>query len=162
MGNTRFIRNTLYKFKRDYGTDLRYIMIEHSEFQTDSGERKLTKQVFYFTAILLPTTLLRKFVQDIGYLAADKNFTYGALNDYASTSFVIMEEDFPDGLKPDLNGYVIHDEQRFEKVQIVALEHGVGHLLLAKTVKGSLPYDVQTEVCQNQLQLSHMVKYELN
>lgn len=162
MNNVRFIRNILYQFKKDYGTDIRYIMIDHSEFQADTGERKFIKKVYQLPAVLLPTNMLRKFVQDIGYLAANKNFTYGALNDYLTTSFIVLGEDLPSGIKPDLDGYVIINEERYEKVSIITLDHGVAHLFIAKNAQGGLAYDIQNEVARNSLQISQTVKYELN
>lgn len=162
MSNTRFIRNALYQFKKNYGTEIRYVSIVQSDVNPETGQRRIDKRAYTFEVILLPTTLMRKFVQDIGYLAANKNFTYGGLNDYITTSFLIMGEDFPVGLEPNLDGYIVHDHKRFEKVQLTKLEHGVGYLLVAKGVEGSLPYDVASLVAQNQLQFSQTVRYELN
>jgi hypothetical protein len=113
--NTRFITDILYDFKKDYGDDLRYIMLDHVEADIETGRRNNNRTYFDLEVIIMPQMLVRKFIQDIGYLAADKNFTYGGLNDYNSMPVIIRGQDLPENFKADLNGYCTYKHERLCK-----------------------------------------------
>jgi hypothetical protein len=85
MSNAIMIRRLLYAFKRQWGTEFDYVQILESTADDRTGSRTIKREVVRLPAIKLPLSQLRKFIQDIGYLAADKNFTYGGLNDYTIT-----------------------------------------------------------------------------
>jgi hypothetical protein len=160
--NTNFVRQLLYEFKKDYGEQIRYISIAHSEMQVETGERNFIKTAYIITAIPLPKQLSRKFIQDIGYLAANKNFTYGGFNDYIQLKLIIDAEDFPKGLEPELTGYIVYNNKRYEKVEFEILEHKLAYIVTAKGVEGSKPYDIMTLKAFNTLQFQSGPSYELN
>jgi hypothetical protein len=118
--------------------------------------------MYELPAVLLPQDLVRKFMQDIGYLAANKNFTYGALNDYYTSKFLILDDDLPKGLPINLNGYVVWNHKRLERVSFEIMENGVAYLLTAKASEGGVPYDKIPATTQNKLVIGQAVTYELN
>lgn len=160
--NTRFIKNVIYKLKKDYGVSLKYITISQSEVNFDTGQRNIIKSVCEFIAVALPKTLTRKFIQDIGYLAANKNFTYGALNDYNDIKFIIDRDDLPSELNLEIDGYVIYNGKRYEKIQFEIIEHEVAFMLSCKNREGSKAYDITKLNPQSSFQLQQGVSFELN
>lgn len=160
--NTRFIKDILYSLKRDYGDQIRYIVLNQSELVVETGKRNIQKTAYQIDAIILPRKLQRKFIQDIGYLAANKNFTYGALNDYSEMKFIIDCDDLPRDLDINFDGYVVYNGKRYEKTEFELLEHKVAFLLTAKAMEGGKPYDVQSIKVGNSFQLQQGVSYELN
>lgn len=160
--NTRFIKDIVYAMKREYGDEIRYIVLTQSELVVETGKRNIEKVAYTITAVILPRKLQRKFIQDIGYLAANKNFTYGALNDYSEMKFIIDFDDLPKGLDINFDGYVVYNGKRYEKTEFELLEHGVAFLLTAKAAEGGKTYDSQQLRVGNGLQLQQRVSYELN
>lgn len=151
----------LYALKRRWGTVFDYIQIETSEADNRTGSRTIKRQVLHLPAVLLPQSQIRKFIQDIGYLAADKNFTYGALNDYNSMSFLLDYSDLPKGFKPELNGYTNWHGKKYERVRLDDLG-GQALLLTVQGVEGALPYARIDEGTHNALAIQGRVSYELN
>lgn len=161
MRFTQDIRRLLYAFKRDWGTVIDYTTILSSETNDRTGETTIKREILHIPAVLLPKDLMRKFVQDIGYLAANKNFTYGGLNDFNTAMFILDITDLPTGFKPNLNGYVVQGHQRYDKVSIDDLA-GCAFILTCKAVEGALPYALAVEPTYSTLQLKQRVDYELN
>lgn len=162
MNNVRYILDTIYQFKREYGCELTYVEVLASESNVETGSRNINKRINVIQAVLLPRRNQRKFIQDISYLAANKNFTYGGLSDYESVTLVISSEDLPSQIQIDLNGYFILDGQRYEKTEFTKLDHEVGYILMGKAVKGSITYSLTNLNVSNNLTMGHSVTNELN
>lgn len=139
--NTRFVADIVYDLIKDFGGDIRYIVINSSVLNEETGKRAIDKTLYSFTAAIAPQEMVRKFVQDIGYLAADKNFTYGGLNDYNSVLIIVDGEDVT--FNPDLDGYVIYDNQRYSKARMTRIGDGVAYIFQLKKVMGDLPNDIK-------------------
>ncbi len=159
--NNIMIRRLLYAFKRQWGTTFDYIQILTSVNDDRTGDRNISRQYFPLPAVLLPIQTLRKFIQDIGFLAADKNFTYGALNDYNTIRLLVATNDLPSGLSFDLDGYITHNGKRYERVQLDSL-FGECWLVIARGVEGANKYGQIREQPYNVLSLTQRVRYELN
>lgn len=159
--NTTMIRRLLYAFKQQWGATFDYIQILRSEVDDRTGSRQIQREVIRFPAVLLPVNQLRKFMQDIGYLAANKNFTYGGLNDYNTLNILVDIDDMPRGFNPNLNGYINHDHKRFERVSFTEFA-GQAFLLTVRGVEGANPYAQLAEGSYNRLQVQGRVSCELN
>lgn len=155
------IRRLLYAFRQQWGTTFDYIQILTSEVDDRTGTRAISRKYFPLPAVLLPQQTLRKFIQDIGYLAANKNFTYGALNDYNTLRLLVSSEDKPADLHFDLNGYITHQGRRYERKQVDDL-FGECYLLVASGVEGANQYGQLRELAVDRLELRQRVRYELN
>lgn len=163
MPNVKFIRDTLYQMKKDYGVAIKYGILERSNLDMDTGKTTVTKKVYLIRkAIIFPTKLQRKFVQDIAYLAANKNFTYGALFDEKTTIFVIDARDLPRGLQMNMNNFIFMNHQRFVIKTAEILEHNCGWLITAQTHEGANPFDVQPVSVRSRLVFQQEVLYVLN
>lgn len=159
--NTRYISDILYDFKKDYPIEVKYITIDSSTYQVETGNRDIPKTFYYFTAVMLPQSLARKFIQDIGYLAANKNFTYGGLNDFNTLIILVRACDFPSNLKPDLDGYCILNKERYSKVTIGTLGDA-GYIIALKRIMGDFPFDMHKVLVEDSLDIQENFAYELN
>ncbi len=144
-----------------YKTDFDYVQILTSERNNVTGIRSIQRTLLHLPAILLPQNQARKFIQDIGYLAANKNFTYGALNDFNTLLLIIMVEDLPRNFQVDLNGFIIHEHKRYEKASFIKLLD-VAHILTAKGVEGAYPFATIEQSVTSTLQFQQGVINELN
>jgi hypothetical protein len=163
MPNVKFIRDTLYQMKKDYGVPIKYGRLVKNELDYDTGRNTVTKQVYVIRkAVLLPTKLMRKFVQDIAYLAANKNFTYGALFDEKTSLFIVDARDLPRGLQLDMNDFLFMGHQRYAIKQAEILEHNCGWLITAQTHEGANPFEIQPVSSLSRLGFQQEVSYVLN
>lgn len=159
--NTMNLRRLLYAFKRDWGTIIDYVQIIKSDADDSTGKRSVEKLVYQIPVVFLPQDTMRKFIQDIGYLAANKNFTYGALNDYTKLSVIINRFDLPPGFDLNLNGYFNRGNKRYERVSIENVQD-VAYIMTAQGVEGAPPTARYKEVACQGLSLQQGVIYELN
>lgn len=161
MGNSQALSRLLYSLKRQWGKEFDYVQILSSDLNDRTGDREISRSVFRIPAVLLPQSTVRKFIQDIGYLAADKNFTYGGLNDFNKLTLLIDKNDLPEGFNENLNGYVNYGHKRFEMVKIDNLFE-IAFLLTSQGVEGANPYAVISRRVESVLGLNQRVSYELN
>lgn len=162
IGNRQFLKDNVYFFEKEYKSKIFLHQIIQSDADVDKGTRKIVKNVYPIICAKLPTEVIRRFVQDIGYLAANKNFTYGALNDFDSTKWLIRKFRFPKGLKPDLNFHIVENNIRYDETKIESLWDGEVFVLSGKAVEGASPYQVfELNLAQN-LNVYHEEHHEFN
>lgn len=154
-------RNLFYQLKKDYGTEISWVNILSAEADDRTGETDIRREYLSFNAVLLPGKMVRQFVQDIGYLAANKNFTYGGLNDLEIVGFVIDTAEVPQGMTLDLNGYINANGLRYDR-HIVERIGSFGYLVFAKANKGSLPYSSKAIRVGNVFELTQRIRIEMN
>ena len=159
--NTYHVHRLLYSLKRQWGTSFDYFQILLSEVDDRTGTRRIQRELLKLSAVLLPQNQIRKFIQDIGYLAADKNFTYGGLNDYNTLTIVIDAMDLPKNFQVNLNGYINYNGKRYERVSFSNLAEAA-YILIARGVEGAYKYGRLEETCFNELQFQEVLTYELN
>lgn len=160
MRQQTMIRRLLYSLKRDWGAIFEYVQLIESEANLSTGLRTVKRKAFQIPGVLLPQNQIRKFMQDIGYLASDKNFTYGALNDFNTLKFLFDKNDIPENAL-DLNGYIVYNGKRYERVELGEMQD-TAILLLARGVEGAMPYSTIIEGTYNALQVGGRVIVELN
>lgn len=140
--NQRSLANTIYSLMRQYKVMVTFVDVSASETDYETGERKIGKRAIYLVPTFgLPETQKRKFMQDIGYLAANKNFTYGGLNTFSDRSFIVLGRNLPFNYDHTMKGYVIIDNKRYEKVLVTNICEGID-LYDIKEYKNNTPYNI--------------------
>lgn len=133
MNDVKFMRDTLYDLKKRHSAEIKIVEITHQEQSNLTGRRLVERRTLTVRkAVRLPNSLLRNFAQDIAYLAANKNFTYGALNDYKTETFIIDCRDLPRTFVPNLNHYIVYKDKRYDVVNIGAGEDQVYLIYISK------------------------------
>lgn len=157
----RNFRTLFYQLKKDWGTKIRYVQLFSAETDDDSGVTREVRTAYELPAVRLPQRMLRQFVQDIGYLAANKNFTYGGFNDYDQVAFLIQAKDFPPTIDKNLNGWINFGGMKYERSRIDDLG-GFGFLILGKAIVGGNTYDTVELRAGSFLQMQQTVVMEQN
>lgn len=94
MSKVRFLRSTIYKLKRRFGTNAIFKRIsdkEDTDYTTGVIPDHYVDEKKVRNVILLPFALTRNFSYDLSYIAANKNFTYGGFYD-TDTSTIICDK----------------------------------------------------------------------
>lgn len=159
--NNQMLRRLVYALKRQWGQELTYVQILASTFDERTGSRSISRSIINFRGVVLPVHMARKFIQDIGYLAANKNFTYGALNDYNKLTVLFSRDDLPKSFEPSLTGYINFNGKRYERVSFDSLLDEA-FVLVAQGVEGANPFAIIEVRAESRLQIQGRVTVELN
>lgn len=115
MNKLRFIRNTIYRLKRDYGSasDIYYDQTDSVDLGT--GARTVTIQ----NIIVKRTIPLPRRVQDNSLLSAaiKELFNRGAVTDFGNREIMIDYRDLPKHFNFDRVNYIIFQNIRYEIVR---------------------------------------------
>lgn len=119
----REMRQLLYPIKRRRGEPVQIHQIDDNDVDLTTGA--ITKS--YFThkvkkAIVLPVDSDRKFVYDLAYIAANKNFTGGGFFDKLYTTVIIDMKELPIGIVISLNDYCSIKGITYKVASIMVLE----------------------------------------
>lgn len=135
--NLRQIAVLLYKLKRNFGRKLTL-----RKFVSVTQDVTTGKQTQVFTshairrAIVMPYSRARDFIYDLTFVAANKNFTYGAFFDRASTAVIIDKADIPDlTIQPEDD--LVIDEVRYQIVNTDETEGNTAYLLKVKALRAA-------------------------
>ncbi len=147
---TIFMRRHLYDLERRMRGRVTFYR-DSEVLNTKTGKKTTTKQTWQnVTVIVLPTDLKTKFVFDLSYIAANKNFTYGGNFD-TSKKRLILRTKSAGTYVPQNQDYFIFDGKRWDLTEVQTYEYGVGFLLTGTEVKGS---PLEQSISQSVLQYS--------
>lgn len=163
MPNNLAFKDLLYQMGRDYSVSVRYGRIVTQDLNYDTGVNTVTKTVIDINRIIyVPSKLHRRFVQDIAYLAANKNFTYGGLFDENYTIFVLDARQVPINFQPQLDDFIFYNKQRYHIKSVHEFEFGVGWTITCMAHLGANPFDQVPASLINQLNLQQEISYDLS
>lgn len=136
--NLRQIELILYRLKREYGLPIAVRKQTQNDNDIQTGKITSAYDVYKIRrAICLPTDLMRTFIYDLTYVAANKNFAYGGLFDKLTKIFIIDKKDIKvDGIKVEIgmDCHVVYKERRFDIVTIDETEDGTSYLIKSKNI----------------------------
>jgi len=143
----RQISLILYRLKRNFGIagTLRRPVTEGNDVRT--GEVVITyESINIKRMIFLPRRNISDFVYDLSYIAANKNFTYGANFDTNDRWIIIDVKDLPTSYREPNKTQeitteftIIHKTNVYEVYEVNLAEHNKGYLLRARQIVGSDP-----------------------
>jgi len=146
------MRRALYRLKREYGNLAHLYRVTSATNNVQTGEIEKTYQVIAIKrAILLPERLTRKFSYDLTFLAANKNFQYGAYYDLGVRDVIIEMRDLPKGLDIKLDWSLVYNHKRYEIRERNLYDYNLAVYMVCHEVENQLPFewhnkDVNTEI----------------
>lgn len=163
MYDLRFIRQTLYSLKREYGFPVNFVWNTESTPNYETGKKTVEKDSLTVNrALVLPSSIQRNFVYDLTVIASNKNFTYGGLFDLRSRHIVIDRQDIPADFEIKIGYYVIVKGQRFEIKAVEAYDDLSAFVLDAEQVDNvELENLIQLQM-YSLLLMDHSVEVQLN
>jgi len=146
------MRRILYRLKRQYGYRMWLYKVETDSNNVQTGEITRTYEVYEIRkGIVLPKRLTRKFAYDLTYLAANKNFQYGAYYDLGIRDIIIETKDLPNNLQPDLRWHIIFDHKRFELREINFYDQRLAMYIQAHETTHQLPFEWHNKAVETQI-----------
>ena len=134
--NLMIHRQIIYRLKRAFGQSITYVQIIATDYNITTGKMSRYKNAIAIRrAIVLPKDIKRDFIYDLSYIAANKNFTYGAYFDHGKRVFIIDVRDIPT-IQPSINDQIIFDSLTYNVAKIEHTEDRKGYILLGEIVEG--------------------------
>ena len=126
------IKRSLYTLFRQGSVKIDYYTVTQGSVDFDTGEQTITTTVSNLSALMYTSTLIKKFENDIAYLAANKNFTYGGEFLINNRLIIIMDP----GFFPQTDHYVIAGDKRFNVERVQEIEPRAGFILFVRQTDG--------------------------
>lgn len=156
-----FIKQTIRSLKRDMPT--RVVIHRRASESVDVETGKKTVSTDSWTvnrAIVLAGHVNRKFVYDLTFIAAAKNFTYGGHFDTDERRLIIDRADLPSGWEPKRDDYIVIDKVRYE-VQTFDNFADFAIVYDVKALRGQIAYSVEQPSVISTLHLNDVAEATL-
>lgn len=135
QNNLRQNKIILYNLKKEFGTSLKFKRQISREVDFDTGKMVTEYEtVPVLKAVVLPIMEARTFSYPLAYIAANRNFTYGALFDKRETSVIIDRKDLPKDYEININDRVVYGGSYYEITDLVKLPENAGFGFNMKSV----------------------------
>lgn len=137
MNNLKEQRRTIYNLKHAYGVPIVLIKPTSQTIDPRTGQVATTEVTITIRkAVFLPEMTSRDFAFTLSYLAANKNFVYGAGFDTRSSTLLIDSKDVPADFQPTTNFHVTYDGRRYSVKKVQEGTRNQGWLLILEEVGG--------------------------
>lgn len=154
----RFMYESVYKLKRDYGLPLDIYRITGETTDYETGKKTTIKVKFHIRrGIFLPSRVMRDFAKDVAYQGDMRNAKYQGLFDSSQRQLVIDKTDLNDIFKTLTTAdWIVFNHTRWEISEIDEFEEDVAYWLIIKQMKGATKYEVHSLSLKSKLQFTEM------
>lgn len=147
MANSRTKRHDvsliLYALKRKWGTPADFYKTSVGSPNFVSGSRSVSRVKYPISELITSrVTTARKFEYDIGYLAANKNFTYGGFYEPGDRLALVDGDDIFDAGSISHEDYFIINGDRYNPIKVIELDLMSGWLVQLRRIVGQKRYAI--------------------
>jgi hypothetical protein len=137
----RSVRTALYALQRAQGVPVQIQNVSGGTFDPETGLNTAAKTVVNVRRVVtFSTKQTTRFEYDLGFVAANKNFTYGALFGVGDRVFVVSARDLPKGFEITLqNTHLVFNDKKWKVADFEELDHGAGYIISTRQTQASSP-----------------------
>lgn len=134
--NIRLIRGILYRLKREWGQEVVFTRLDTQAPDVRTGKlNQATTEVTVRRAIVLPKKMRRDFEYDLSYIAAAKNFTYGAYFGTSTRTMIVERKDLPSNFELLEKDHADFDGDKYQVKSIDKLPNNRGFLVTVEAIR---------------------------
>jgi len=149
------ISTVIYQLKRQYGREIGIYEDGDQVLDPQTGVTTRTRiKLRVKKAVILPTRVVRDFVYDLSFIAANKNFTYGGLFDTSTRNVLVDAKDIPKTWNLQIDQFMVIDQRRFQIKDIQELEPRKAFILVGIEIKGEKKYAIVEKFVVQRLDLT--------
>jgi len=147
MGQQNVLRQNklaVYRLKRNYGLAARIYqpVVGVYAFNVETGKQERQWEFIDVRRIIrLPAVIARKFVYDLSFIAANKNFTYGGFFDVDAVIFIVDRKDLGDFTIDNNGHFEVAQKLRYQVSKSIEVEELAAYIVSTKAVTGDLPVE---------------------
>ena len=140
--NVAHIDRALYDLEKTYGVS--FLMYQNTRVASneETGKMFVDRKTIPFKGIVLPMDYIRKFFQDVGYLRANSNFTYGGLDDFRAVIAIVRKKRLPIDFQPNLGYTINYNKQSYNQVKFEVFVGNAAYVFTLKGIEGASPYNI--------------------
>jgi hypothetical protein len=142
MNQLRFVRDVIYRLKRNYGLPADFYKLASSSVDRATGKKTTVRlKASVARVIALPSRNQREFYYDLTFIASNKNFTYGGFVDTDERRFVVDRRDLrhKEFSILEVGQYMVYKEQRFDIKEVAEFEDSNCYGLICKQTVAAAP-----------------------
>lgn len=158
----REMRQILYRMRRRWGVEADLYQVNPGEPDIDLGTTTDVKTKIHIPQFITwLVTESQKFEYDLSFVAANKNFTYGAFFQVGDRFGIIDGKYLPDNFDLTENDYVVYDSLRYDLQRWDVLDAKSGFLLHLRHVKGTAPSQIIEKTVIQDLVVNQKFAHEI-
>lgn len=157
----REIHRIFYALERKLGVEASLYKVTSQSPNFETGRLNVTTSVMRIPRfITCSMEEAHKFEYDLGYLAANKNFTYGGLYEPGDRLGLFSGRNLPEGFRVEMSDYIVWDGQKYDIVRIQTYDHSAGFALQLRATKGQRAYQSHDRAVYERLPIVEEVTHE--
>ncbi len=153
----RFIKTqVIYPLKRRFGIPATLYRLDSATNNIETGSQiKFYTRTAITRVVPLPQNTLRKFIYDLSFIAANKNFTYGGFFDWKQRIILVDGKDLPKNFEIDPNDHFEIEGIRHSIKKLEIFEHNNKAWIIALSrVEGEPPVFIFRESVEHTLEFT--------
>lgn len=131
-------RRVLYSLKQKWGREATYYKVGNAlkdvDIETGRSRLNITRHQIK-KLVTFKQQVISKFEYDIGYLAANKNFTYGGFYQPGDRVAIVAYSDIQ-GATITMDSYFFVDNKRYNIQRFDILDHDLGWIVHLRNIPG--------------------------
>ena len=133
----RWQRTNIQMLKREYGNPVVVYELLTKDTNYDSGLKEATYNSHpVHRAIVMPLHAVRKVIQTISVISANKKLVQGGTFDPGDRAFIIDRKDVPDSFELERDDYIEYNNQRYDLIYVDEYEPGTSWFALGRVIEG--------------------------
>ena len=160
----REVQNVLYLMKRAYGIPLDYYQVTPGSVNVETGvvEDDTVTLTEIKRGISFEVTVGQKFEYDLGFVAANKNFTYGGLFEVGDRVIIIDESDLPSDFQVQENDYFVVSGDRYNIERHFDADAKAGYIFATRRTQGVIRSKTFNRLITDVVTFEQDISYEYN
>ncbi len=158
-------RLILYALRQKWGVpaDFYKMSVAPTANSIETGNKGVTRTKTHIPNLMTTSVdFIRKFEYDIGFLAANKNFTYGGFFEPGDRLAVLDGAYLAEGMDIDQKDYFVYGGRRYDIQRIEVFDHQVGWMLHLRHTKENKRYAIFEGYVYSHVTVEQTVEGELN
>lgn len=136
----RWIRQTLYMLKRQYGGPISIYKLNDVATDYRTGQKTVTKTVYNVKrAIIIPVNVSREVIKSISQISANKKFTSGGTFEKGVRDFIVDRSDVDSTLELTADDWLVYNGRRYNVKAIQEFEFGTAWIVTGQEIGGAQP-----------------------
>lgn len=132
----RQIKLILYRLKRQFGVKVDVYCPLSQDHNVSTGVVTKTYDIYRIRRVpVFVGKMMREFIYDLAFIAANKNFTLGMFFETDMRLFLIDRKDLPKGVTINNRCHLIYRHRRYEISLIEPTEGDRGYLIIGKDIE---------------------------
>lgn len=145
MNVLRQAKIVLYRLKMNFGVPVNIIVDLGTIHDIQTGRIVANERSFIIRrAMVLPDKMVRDFVYDLSFIAANKNFTYGGLFDKSTRLMILDSADLPRDYIPAIDNRCVYANERYNFKDMNRLIENLGYLITLEQAHSQITENVLT------------------